>query len=306
MDREAPIAVIAHDAGGAEIVSSYIRRCGIEACFALAGPAISIFERKLGPLVNLTPAEGVSCARMVLCGTSSPASFEREAIALAKRAGKHTVAILDHWINYRDRFRANETMILPDEIWTVDDTAFALAKECFDEVLIRQVENPYRADCLDELAALYTTSPRTQAQARTLLYVTEPTSVHAERIFGDVDYWGYTELSALTYFLANICHVAPSIERVIVRPHPSEEANKYEDITAEVEVVVRKDRTLIEELAGVDWVAGCNSMAMVVAEWAGKEVICTIPPGGRGFNLAISTIVHLKDRVVSSLPSGRD
>jgi hypothetical protein len=298
-----PVAVVSHDAGGAEILSSYVRRQGLDACFALAGPALAIFERKLGPIVNLAPSEAISRARMLLCGTSSPASLEREAIALARHAGKPSVAILDHWINYRERFISGAATVIPDEIWTVDGDAFALARECFPEVVVRQVENPYRADCMEELAALERHPHAAAERARTLLYVTEPTSVHAARIFGDAGYWGYTELTALDYFLASIRRVAPGVERVVVRPHPSEEADKYATVSAPVEVVVRKDRALIEELAGVDRVAGCNSMAMVVASWAGRGVICAIPPGGRGFNLAISGIVHLKDLAGASLPS---
>jgi hypothetical protein len=42
------IAVVSHDAGGAEILSSWLRRCAEPYCVVLDGPAQVIFQRKLG------------------------------------------------------------------------------------------------------------------------------------------------------------------------------------------------------------------------------------------------------------------
>ena len=42
------VGVACHDAGGAEIVSSYIIQNNIVAKYCLEGPAINVFERRLG------------------------------------------------------------------------------------------------------------------------------------------------------------------------------------------------------------------------------------------------------------------
>ena len=39
---------VCHDAGGAEMVSSYLRRQRLPATCVLGGPAVPVFERKLG------------------------------------------------------------------------------------------------------------------------------------------------------------------------------------------------------------------------------------------------------------------
>ena len=42
--------IVCHDAGAAEVISSYVRRYKVRARFVLEGPAINIFERKLRKL----------------------------------------------------------------------------------------------------------------------------------------------------------------------------------------------------------------------------------------------------------------
>ena len=69
-------AVVSHDAGGAEILSSYVRRRGEKAVFVLAGPALRVFERKLGPIENAPLDQAVRQAAWVLCGTSGQSALE--------------------------------------------------------------------------------------------------------------------------------------------------------------------------------------------------------------------------------------
>lgn len=282
------IAVACHDAGGAEIVSSLVQRGALSCRFAVAGPAARIFQRKLGPFSNERPGDILPGAERLICGTSLPATLELEAIALARRHGVRSVAILDHWINYRERFARDQHTVLPDELWVVDETAERLARAAFPETPVTRIENPYRLDFLERLRAYDAHPPDPTAPSlKTALYVTEPTSEHAARMHGDPRYWGYTETEALQWFLSLLPLIDPQVGQVIVRPHPSEQPAKYAAAAAgsRLDVTISNDRDLIEEIHGAALVAGCNSMAMVVGGWAGKRVICCIPPGGRGYVL---------------------
>ena len=42
------VAVVSHDAGGAEILSSWVVRNKVKCVFVLDGPAVGIFEKKIG------------------------------------------------------------------------------------------------------------------------------------------------------------------------------------------------------------------------------------------------------------------
>jgi len=105
------------------------------------------------------------------------------------------------------------------------------------------------------------------------------------------------EEEALCYFLANISALGKPVERILIRPHPSERAGKYNWAQHEFDLPIEIGgaRTLLEEIADSDFVVGCGSMAMVVALLAGKRVISCIPPGGGVGVLPHTGIVSLQD-----------
>ncbi len=169
------IAIVAHDAGGAEILSSYVRRQDVlfqRRCKIVAvGPAQRIFETKLGPIERITLAQAVAQSSSVLCGTGWQSNVEFEAIALARQHAIPSVAFLDHWVNYRQRFLRAGAWNLPDEIWVGDAMAYDLARTALPSVPVRLVENPY---FLDIAAALAHSSIKPSAAGTAILYVCEP------------------------------------------------------------------------------------------------------------------------------------
>ncbi len=275
------LAVISHDAGGAEILSSYVRQQGLDCLYVLAGPARKIFERKLGPIEVHSLKHAIRHSRSILCGTSWQSDLELNAIKLARSMGKHSVAFLDHWVNYRERFVRSGKTYLPDEIWVCDEIANGMAREIFPGMNIRQIENPYFQDLRRALEVVARSSP--SRAPRSILYVCEPVREHALRQFGNELHWGYVEEDALRYFLSNVGACGVSVERIVIRPHPSEPAGKYDWAADEFElpIVFGGTDSLLAEITASDAVVGCNSMAMVVGVLAGKRVISCIPPGGQ-------------------------
>ena len=290
------IAVISHDAGGAEILSSYVRRQSLDCYFVLEGPARKIFERKLGLIEVCTLDEAIEHSSSILCGTSWQSDIEFNGIKLARSLGKYSVAFLDHWVNYLDRFVRSGVTLLPDEIWVGDSMAEAMAKKNFPNLRVSLVDNPYVQDIRNELAAIQThrlPSP----DLISILYVCEPISEHALKRHGDAHFWGYVEEEALRYFILNSSALGKPIERILIRPHPSERAEKYSWAQHEFELPIEMGgaRTLLEEIADSDFVVGCESMAMVVALLAGKRVVSCIPPGGRDCVLPHTEIIRFQD-----------
>lgn len=278
------LAVASHDAGGAEVVSSYIRDRGISCLFVLDGPARVVFSRKLGTLLTVSLEEALARCDSMLCGTSWQSELEFSAIRRARELGKRSVAFLDHWVNYRERFVRGGETCLPDEIWVGDADAFTRAIDVFPGVPVVQVENPYVEGLRQELlqkAATRTGKPA--ADRRALLYVSEPVREHALRQFGNERHWGYVEEDALRYLLTNLDALGESTARITIRPHPSEPAGKYDWVLKEFDlpIVIGGQEPLLDEICAADVVMGCNSMAMVVGLIADKRVVSCIPPGGR-------------------------
>jgi hypothetical protein len=276
------LCVVAHDAGGAEILSSYIRQQGLECQYVLAGPALKIFQRKLGSIDSRLLPDAIRNSDWLLCGTSWQSDLEWQAIEIARTQGKRSAAFLDHWVNYRERFvRAGGTH-LPDEIWVGDALAETMAHRLFPELHVRLIENPYFDDLRRELAGI---SRATESGTHNLkiLYVCEPLREHALREYGNERHWGYTEEEALRYFLTNLHVLGTPVDRIVIRPHPSEPSGKYAWASQEfhLPIVSGGAMTLFEEVAVCDVVVGCESMAMVVGLLADRRVISCIPPGGK-------------------------
>ena len=116
MSKQKLVGIVCHDAGGAEIVSSYVVRNNLRAGYYLKGPAISIFEGKLGIIKNSDSLfDLVKNSDWLLCGTGWQSDLEWSLIQEAKKQGKKVISFLDHWVNYQERFTRNNKY-LPDEI----------------------------------------------------------------------------------------------------------------------------------------------------------------------------------------------
>lgn len=292
------IAIVAHDAGGAEILASYVAHVRPECVLALDGPAVKVFERRLGAVTTIPVADAVTRADWLLTGTGWQSDIEWHALGHARVAGKRSVAFLDHWVNFQDRFVRDGRKHLPDEIWVGDEMALREARTCFPGVPIKLVPNPYFEDVRREIAAR--SAARLPREGGVdVLFVSEPIRDHSQRRFGDERHWGYTEIDALRYLLNHLYLLGKKVRSVTVRPHPAEPLNKYDWVTQEfgAGVVAGGRRHLFDEIADSDIVAGCESMAMVVALVAGRRVVCCIPPGGRPCSLPHAQIESLQTLV---------
>ncbi len=172
-----------------------------------------------------------------------------------------------------------------------------IAKATFDDVPIVLHENPYLEELLIEInnsKVVGSTDTGT-----TILYVCEPIADHAFQKYGDERHWGYTERDSLEFFLKHSALIDKNISRIIIRPHPSEQRNKYDwarDNKA-YEIDIGGEHTLLDEILRSDIVVGCQSMAMIVALLADKKVISAIPENGLPCPLPHSGLLHLKELI---------
>ena len=295
-DLPVAIAIVSHDAGGAEVLSSYVAHHELSCKFVLEGPALKIFERKLGSVAITSLAGAINHCDRLLCSTSWQSDLEWRAIVSAKAADKHTTAFLDHWENYQTRFIRQGIECLPDTLWVGDKTAEGLARSTFPETAIQLVPNPYFEDIRAALLKLERTMRPGVKHGLRVLFVCEPVSEHALKEYGDERHWGYTEFDALSYFFANRDVLGQPLAALVIRPHPSEANGKYDSITNEFGEIasVGGGQTLLQEIVESDVVVGCASMAMVIALIAGRRVICAIPPGGHTCGLPQPEIESLQ------------
>ncbi|MDB9907241.1 hypothetical protein OAD36_04745 [Gammaproteobacteria bacterium] len=290
------IGIVCHDAGGSEILSHWIAdSSGHSFLHCLSGPAETIFKKNLGWSNSVSISQLADECDWLLCGTSWKSELETSAIKKFKIRGKKTIAFLDHWVNYEERFRHGNDQVLPDEIWVGDEYAKNIAVRCFSNIPVFLKNNPYFTKIEQDFAF----DDNDLESKNVVLYVCEPIKEHALLQEGNERHWGYTEEDALEYFLDNISYIKKEIESVVIRPHPSERLDKYNwalDRT-NLSITIGGQRTLAQEISTSSIVIGCESMAMVVGLLAGKKIISSIPPGGRECQLPHKEILALKDLV---------
>ena len=286
------ISIVAHDVGAANQIFAWIKSglLKIEQCkFCLEGPASKSF-RVWQPDIELLPLEDVLIgAEILLSGTGWSTPLEHNARIIAKNKGIKSIAVIDHWVNYKERFVRNHTEVMPDIIWVSDKYAYSEAKRCFPNIEIVQQRNDYIKAQVDEVS-IY--KIKKKKGTTNILYVLEPIR----------DAWGERrgmpgEFQALEFFL----HSIPSLNlgdslSIILKPHPSDPENKYDHWVSSLSlsnIKIEKEKSLASLIAWSDIVVGCETYAMVVALYAKKKVISSLPRYAHNCRLPFDEIERL-------------
>lgn len=286
------VTVVCHDAGGAELVCAWVKNQNEPYSLVLEGPAIKIFERNLGNVSLFSLEDAIINSNWVLCGTSWQSYLEHDAIRIAKKYNKLVISFIDHWVNYLERFTYNSEIVLPDVIWVGDHFAERMAKQIFPNSRIELKENYY----FKELEAQFDRYNKIiKCKQNIFLYICEPIQEHALLQHGDEYYWGYTEFDALKFFLDNTDVFLEQVGEIWIRPHPSEDPEKYNWVYSydNLNLQITGNISLFEEIAQASVIIGCESMAMVAGLLAGKRVVSSIPANGRPCSLPFSEIEYL-------------
>ena len=287
LDLETPVAVICHDAGAANHILSWLKvDCRLDAVRAvMCGPAKGLWKQAF-PEVPLchTIEMALDDAKSVISGTGWASNIEHEARRMAKARGIPSVAILDHWVNYAERFIREGECVWPDEFWVVDEQAMSIAEKTFPSMRIRLVPNVYLANQVQRvIMPAHIVEPE-------LLYVLEPMRTD----------WGRGEdgeFQALDYFVSKLPRLSLPADIVIrLRPHPSDPPGKYDAWIARhpaLYILVDDSPQMSDALSRARWVAGCESFALVIALGAGRQVFCTLPPWAPACRLPHEGLIHL-------------
>lgn len=273
------ILVACHDAGGAELVASWVKHQeNVKVVFSLAGPAERIFSKyfDLKNEMKLKVGESLPKIDFILTGTSWTSDFEMRWVEVAKKNGIRVATFLDHWTNYRTRFQLNGNSLFPDVIWVGDPFALKLAKKEFPEVPIEEKKNHFILDSIERMRGLHK-----EHSGKNILYVTEPTSVAAELKEGNPRYYGYTEFEALEAYLEYLKKNAEPGTILRLRTHPSEPTDKFDAILRKfrgtLTIENSREADVIEDCIWSDTIVGCNTMVMALGVYAKKNVLCSIP-----------------------------
>jgi len=286
-DKNSSISLVANDAGSANLLIYFFLALNLQpAKVFMAGPALKIWNNCFpDTIIAISIKDAISGCSVVITGTGWQTDIEHEARIFAKNMNIYSIACLDHWVNYEERFSRNNERILPDEIWVFDKHALDLARNFFPDIKILLQKNYYIHHMLQ--SAKNYTAP----QIPEILYLTEPI----------MDNWGHGtdgELQALDYFLENIGKLGlPTKYNLVLRLHPSENSNKYLSFLQSKNLKFRFDisKEVAESISRSSWVVGCQTFALVLALQFKKTVYSSLPPHAPKSTLPFKEIINIKD-----------
>ena len=298
------VAVVAHDAGSSHHLYSWLNSINDPLRFCLRGPALDIFRHYPFPLNNIRSIDNcIRDAKLLISGTSWQSDHEFESRCLAKELGIPVVAVLDHWVNFPQRFCRYGNYVLPDLLWVSDIEALKIASFHFPDVPIIKLENQWLSSIIDYVMHLRSLSNKLEPSvpANRLLYILEPLR---DLSTGSPT---FAEFSVLNYFIQNLERMSnlgiinsPSTISLSLRLHPSEPVDKYNqwisDNQTNISISIDSCSSLAESLALSDVVFGCETQALVVSATCGIPTFSTLHP-----SIGICRLPHSSIRSLAQL-----
>lgn len=280
--------IAGHDAGGGNILCSLVAQDKIDCYFYASGPAEEILKRRFHEDLFLNNInEAISLTEECIVGSGWQTDFEWSIISEFKRNKKKVTTFLDHWCNYKDRFIRNNIECYPDEILVGDKYALDIASKCFENIPIKLVQNPYFNELVESIKSL-------------LLYnsdLNDSGLFLSENLSDNSYFYEYNELTIIDK-IAPILINSNFIKRLIIRPHPSDNVLKYQDLIVKWKpfITISNESLLDIDIAKASYIFGCHSTAMVIALMAKKKVFKCISDEDAIFNLPYN-FNHLDDLV---------
>ncbi len=282
------VAIVAHDSGAANLILGYIKNnTKNNYYFCLKGPAKKIFEKSYKNFVNQNIRFLLNNCEILISGTGWQSDFEHLARCSFKTRGKKIISVIDHWVNYKQRFEyENHDEFLSNELWVFDKTALKIAKKTFPDTRIVEKKNFYVLDVVKKINLL-----GDHRKSNSILYVLEPIRNGFKQQKGD-------EFKCIEYFFKNISKINIDYKEIIFRLHPSERDDKYDSFLSlyenDFKIKIDKKSSLEKLISKSSVVVGYGSMAMYIADQAGKKIISSRMPCHPPLNIPIQNLHDIK------------
>lgn len=249
--------LVAHDAGGAEILCAWLQTEDGSAHVIAEGPAARIFMRESFSLLHPESVNIASYDR-VITGTSCGARLENQYLELARRCGIKSIAVVDHWLHYPERFQNCGYPTLPDEIWACDTSALALVRQCFPDLHVVLQPNWYWEKIRSRV--------KPGLPAHWLI------ALENRQLRGQT--WRESLDAALEWLSAK-----EQVVQVVVRPHPIMKSTEIEDYISGKHhqfscTVSQAD--LVEDLSACESVLGYQTTVLALARVCGKRAVSLV------------------------------
>ena len=294
------VSVCSCDSGASRHIAKWLKDIDQKISYCLRGPAIEIFKNEFPIKNNISLKDCIENSNVLITGTGWSSDLEISAIKLAKENSIHVISVLDHWINYKERFFYKNEYILPDQIWVSDKLAEKLAIQEFPNIPIELLPNIWMENIKFSVKSLRSKYPR-NSPGLNIVYFLEPI-----RKQWSSKYKESGEFIAIRYFFDNL-HIIQKLNNINnsellnlrFRLHPSENKEKsitfIDDFELLFDVYFSESSSLEEDLAWADIAFGIETQALVVAMECGIRAFSTKPKWAGKSLLPHDDLIHLSE-----------
>lgn len=138
------ITAVFCDAGATNLLAHYLKNRNILFdCYATGASKKILSKIFPNKKIKKNIDKDILKNKVLITTTSINNSFEFKAKLICKKNNIKTISVLDHWINYKSRFKYNDKIHLPDEIWVFDNYAKKKSEGLFSKTKIIKKKNYY-------------------------------------------------------------------------------------------------------------------------------------------------------------------
>ncbi len=214
---------------------------------------------------------------IILYSTGWQNHFEYHFLDYARKNSLPSVAFLDNWTNFRERFGYPDVAWqknFPDFIATHDKHSQEGASNQGLKNTIT-IKNYSLEKKLNEYKYLV-------KKEDTLLFLSEPTAKVAKKTYGDSNYWGFDEKDTFKAILQY--QEKFTCSKIVVRLHPSDESKVYKEIDPNINI---SSNSLLKDISDAKIVIGLDTSVLRLAFLLGKKVISFMPSIKRDFHVPL-------------------
>ena len=256
------IGIVCNDAGSANIIVNWIKFYNYKYFIKAQGPAKKIFKRILPNLyLNTSLTSLVNKSEIIITGTSNISSLENRARVLSIKNKKKVVAVMDHWVLYKEGLVYKNKLILPDEVWVTNKNSFIKANTIFKKTKIKQKKN-FLENSIQSI------KKNKKKNIRNYLYFLEPVNNLIE----------FLALKKFLFFLLKN-QINKKIN-IIFKLHPRENISKYKSflkIFNEFNYKIIDDVDLKSLFSWSQIIFGMRSYALVLGFKSKRTVYSLLP-----------------------------
>ncbi len=260
--------IFSHDAGGAQILSSYLLAKNIYKVYGQCkGPAIKIFKEKKIKIKILSIKKAIKIGNYFFTTTSWKSKIEKIAMRNLIEKKKKFITFIDHWVHFKERF---DFRYLPDEIWSFDLKSYKTCKKIFKNVKIRLKPNFFQKNAINEISKF----KKNKNYRINFLYLTEPLSDLHKKLYKKKIIT--SEVDALKFFLSK----CENKKKITIRVHPNDNIKKYTHLLKEfsnLNIKFDNKTSIYKQLAENLNIVSYQSSILNLAYKNKNNVLCSAP-----------------------------